>query len=60
MTAAECIDEIERVLLATGSPPSTLTSRPSGQRDRDSYQNAVVVRDVEKLIEKFRVYGDRR
>lgn len=28
--------------------------------DRDSYQNAKAVGEIERLIEKFSVYGDRR
>lgn len=65
MTAAECIEEIERLLLAEGKHPGAGIKTtagmigPSWSRSRTGEEYVRVVRGVEKLIECWRVFGDR-
>lgn len=66
MTAVEVLDEIEALLLATGQHPgagvrtATGMAEPSAARTRSTTEDRTVVRGVERLIAKYRVYGAGR
>jgi hypothetical protein len=62
MNAAECIDELERLLQSSGTPPvGLLTPHPVStiRRVRTWKQSSDVLVEIEKLIERFRLFGER-
>lgn len=61
MNAIEVVEEIERVLGAHGAPPfGNYQSQSLVRRERDELQQSLVVRTIEKLVEKWRMQGGRK
>lgn len=60
MKAIEIVEEIERILGAHGRPPfGSFQAQSLVRRERDDFQRSLVVSEIEKLVEKFRMQGGR-